>query len=210
MFNDAMYPKRGRTRNATLSPVQHRWASAALMLVSTPAMAADYATRDVGSWTVSASSDRAGCFMTSADQGRRNSTVLLGLDVDGSNRLSVLNANWSIQEKEALRLTFRLSNASFPRHSAVGIAADGERGFVTSFGPAFPGTFAASKFLHITRGDVPVEELSLQGSGAAIAELRKCVDRYRDRPAAAGGTKRADDRIPVDPFSVAPKRSLDK
>ncbi|SFR96419.1 hypothetical protein [Sphingomonas jatrophae] len=185
-------------------------ASAASLLLATPSFAKDYATRDVGEWTVSASSDRQGCFLTRSFDGPRETTLLLGLDVDGSNRLTILNPNWSIRAKEQIKLTYRLSNASFPRHLAVGIAADGKKGFVTSFGAAFPSTFAASRFLHITRGSVPVEELSLEGSGAAVAELRKCVDVYRGAPAPAAPSKAGKSRIPLDPFASDTSRKSRK
>jgi len=177
---------------------------AAGILSGTPSSAArEYRAQDVGGWTVSASQDQQGCFVTRMYQGPGGTTLLLGLDTDGSNRLSVLNANWSIREKERLRLNFRLSKSSFPKHLAIGIASDGKRGFVTSFGETFPASFAASRFLHISRGDVPVEQLDLEGSGMAVAELRKCVDLYRGRPAAkarANG-RAADSRIPLDPFA---------
>ncbi len=175
------------------------------LLLSTPSLARDYATRDVGPWVVSASSDRKGCFLTRTYDGPRATTVQFGLDADGTNRLTVLNANWSIQAKEQLRLTFRLSNASFPRHLSIGIATEGKRGFVTSFGVNFPTALAASNFLHIRRGDVPVEELTLDGSGAAIAELRKCVDLYRNAPAARPAAKAEKGRIPTDPFAIKTK-----
>jgi hypothetical protein len=188
----------------------HLSALAASLLFGTPTSAADYAARDVGLWTVSASSDGQGCFLTRTYQDLRGTTLLFGLDVDDSNRLTILNANWSLREKERLRLNFRLSNAAFPQHLAVGIAADGTKGFVTSFGPAFPKTFAASKFLHITRGDVPVEELSLDGSGAAVAELRKCVDLYRGTTASFRPAREDASRIPVDPFASDAKRKPKK
>lgn len=176
------------------------------MLLATPSLASGYATRDIGRWLVSPSSDKQGCFVTRTYEGPRETTLQLGLDVDGSNRLTILNENWSIRAREQLKLTFRLSNASFPRHPAVGIAAEGKKGFVTSFGAAFPATIAASRFLHVRRGDVPVEELDLDGSGAAIAALRTCVDHYRrgatpDRPVARGAR-----RIPIDPFASGSRR----
>ncbi len=178
---------------------------AATAPLASPAAAADYATRDIGAWVVSASSDKQGCFLTRTYPGPRGTTVQFGLDTDGSNRLTILNPNWSIREKEQLRLNFRLSGASFPRHLAVGIVAEGKKGFVTSFGVAFPGNFAASEFLRIHRGDVPVEDLRLDGSGAAVAELRKCVDRYRNAPASARPTQKDADGIPIDPFAVEAK-----
>ncbi|WP_294392643.1 hypothetical protein [uncultured Sphingomonas sp.] len=179
---------------------------AVMLLVSAPVPAQGYATRDVGRWTVSASSDQQGCFLTRTFQGPGETTLLLGLDVDGDNRLTIVNANWSIRPQDKLRLNFRLSNASFPRHFAVGIAANDKKGFVTSFGASFPATFAASKFLHVARDDVPVEELGLEGSGAAVTELRKCVAFYRDAPATAGSRAEHGSRIPLDPFAAGGSR----
>lgn len=176
------------------------------LLLSTTALAQDYATRDVGPWVVAASSDRKGCFLTRTFQGERGTTLLFGLDVDDSSRLTLLNPNWSIREKEQHRLNFRLSNASFSRHPTVGIAAEGKNGFVASFGAAFPSKFAASKYLHIARADVPVEELSLEGSGAAVAELRRCVDLYRTKRATVRSRDGNTSRIPVDPFAAAGKK----
>ena len=163
--------------------------------------AQEYRLRQVGGWTVAASQDGKGCFLTKVYEHPGETTLLLGLEIDRSNRLSVLNANWSIKEKSKQRLDFRLSNASFPEHLAIGIASDEKRGFVAGFGEAFPASFAASAFLHIFRGDVPVEKLELRGSGVAVAELRRCVEHYRRMPpAAARGSDRERD-IPIDPFA---------
>ncbi len=182
----------------------------AALLAGMPVAAREYAPRDVGAWKVAPSTDKQGCFITRTFDVARSTTLLLGLDIDGSNRLSLLNPNWSIRPKEQLKLNFRLSNAAFPRHLSVGIAADGKRGFVTSFGGSFPKVFAASTFLHVTHGDVPVEELRLDGSGAAVAELRKCVEVYRAGPVAAPRAPADDGRIPVDPFAADKKRDSRK
>lgn len=180
------------------------------LLAGARASAQDYTIREVGGWTVTASQDGKGCFLTRAYEGPGETTLLLGLDTDGSNRLSLLNANWSIEEKDRESLDFRLSNASVPRHLAIGIASDGKQGFVTSFGAPFPATFAASMFLHVFRGDVPVEKLSLRGSGAAVAELRRCVAFHRGKRATGA---RGDDRtgdVPIDPFAREAKRKSRK
>jgi hypothetical protein len=176
------------------------------ILASAHAAARDYASRDVGGWTVAASQDGKGCFLTKEYDRTGETTLLLGLEVDGTNHLTVLNTNWSIKPKDRLELTFRLSNSSFPRHFAVGIASDGKQGFVTSFGQKFPSHFAASSALHIFRGEVPVERLSLEGSGAAVAELRRCVDVQRARPRGAAGKKEPSDSIPKDPFAPSLER----
>jgi len=170
------------------------------------APARDPASRSVGDWTVAPSKDGKGCFLTRDYDRTGGTTLLLGLDIDGTNRLVVLNANWSIKPKDQLELNFRLSNSSYPAHFAVGMTSDGKQGFVTSFGAKFPSLFAASKILHISRGDVPVERLDLDGGDAAVAELRNCVADLQADPAAAQGGKADTDDIPSDPFAPAPRR----
>ncbi|MEH3038197.1 MAG: hypothetical protein PGN23_17150 [Sphingomonas adhaesiva] len=158
--------------------------------------------RDVGGgWTLSPSSDGKGCFVTRAFPPPRETVLQFGLDTDGSNRLTLLNANWSIRARERMKLDFRLSNAAFPRHDAIGIVAEGRRGFVTTFGTTFPRNLATSAFLHVRRGTVRVEELSLAGSGTAIAALRTCVERRRAAPPAVSRPGRAAGGIPLDPFA---------
>jgi len=172
----------------------------ATTLAGPAAFAAGYATRDVGAWIVSASSDQQGCFLTRTYPEPRGTTVQFGLDVDGSNRLTLLNPHWSIRAREQLRLDFHLSNSAFPRHLAIGIAPQGRRGFVTDFGAAFPRSFAGSSFLKVRRGDVAVEDLRLDGSAAAVAELRTCVDRQRP-VVGRRSTRDGGGRVPLDPFA---------
>ena len=174
------------------------------LFTSLAASAANYPTRSIGSWIVSESSDQKGCFVSRTYPAPRQTTLQFGLDTDGANRLTILNAHWSIRPRERLTMDFRLSNAAFPRHDAIGIATQGKKGFVTSFGRTFPTNLAASRFLHIRRGAVPIEELSLDGSGAAIAELSKCVGR--SSMASAVPTRKDDDRIPADPVASEGKR----
>lgn len=174
-----------------------------------PAHAADYATREVGAWIVAVSSDEKGCFLTRSYADPRGTTLQFGLDIDGSNRLTLLNPNWSVRAREQLRLDFQLSNSAFPRHLAIGIAPGGKRGFVTDFGATFPRSFAASTFLKVRRGDVPVEELKLDGSGAAVAELRRCVDRQRSGSKGPVARDRGN-RIPLDPFARDTRRDSRK
>lgn len=165
----------------------------------------DALSRDVGSWIVTASSDGKGCFLTKRYDRTGGTTLLLGLDVDGTNRLTVLNDNWSIMPGDRLNLGFRLSNASFPSHAAIGLASDGKKGFVASFGAKFPATFAASRTLRIVRGEVPVEQLTLDGAGAAVAELRACVGKRASPTAAPANAGKTRSSIPVDPFAAPPR-----
>lgn len=171
-----------------------------------PVVAADSPPPDLGDWTLAPSEDGDGCFLTRIYKRPGDTTLLLGLDRDGSNHLTVLNANWSIKPKERLSLDFRLSSGGYPKHFAVGLSSDDKRGFVTSFETAFPTYFAKSVRLDITRGDVPVERLSLDGSGAAVAALRDCVAAQKARPAKAKGDDASTDDIPRDPFAKRSRR----
>jgi hypothetical protein len=174
-----------------------------------PALAGDYASREVGGWTVAASKDGQGCFLTREYDRPGATALLLGLDMDGTNHLTVLNTNWSIKPKDRLELTFRLSKGGYDKHFAVGLASEGKQGFVTSFEARFPSYFAASRTLHVFRGNIPVERLDLEGSGAAVVELRQCLGVLRAKPAAAGKEEQRD-RIPADPFAARPKHKPGK
>ncbi len=176
------------------------------LVVGAQASAQAFAARQVGDWTVAVSSDGKGCFLTRDYDRPGDTTLLLGLDRDGTNHLSVLNANWSIKPKDALSLDFRFSSGGYAKHGAVGMAADGKRGFVTSFETKFPAYFAASKVLNVFRGKVPVEMLDLAGSGAAVAALRACVGTLSAQDEAAPDAKARRPLIPADPFAPEPRR----
>lgn len=191
---------------ATLRPLRLLAALCIGALASVPASAQTYPARDVDGWTVAASKDGRGCFVTRSYAGSGDTTLLFGLDIDGENHLSVLNANWSIKPREAWKLTFKLSKGGYPDHPVVGMAADGKRGFVTNFDAKFPDHFASSKALHIYRGTVPVEQLTLEGSGAAIAEMRRCVGIQAATPAPDTRGKGRSSRIPKDPFAPDARR----
>ncbi|MDY0957130.1 hypothetical protein SOM26_00350 [Sphingomonas sp. CFBP8993] len=175
--------------------------SLATLSAGAPVVAADVPGKALGDWTLAPSEDGQGCFLTRIYDRPGDTTLLLGLDRDGSNHLTVLNDNWSIKPREKLSLDFRLTSGGYPRHFAVGLEADGKRGFVSSFETAFPTYLAKSQRLDIARGDVPVERLSLDGSGAAIAALRQCVAARKLAPAKTSRMTQAADDIPRDPFA---------
>ncbi|ATY30731.1 hypothetical protein [Sphingomonas psychrotolerans] len=191
---------------ATVLPAFLPAALFAGLSASAPASAQDYPARNVGGWTVAASKDARGCFLTRTYAGTGETTLLLGLDVDGGNRVSVLNDNWSIKPKARWKLTFKLTSGGYSDHPVVGMASDGKKGFVTTFDAKFPSHFAGSKAMHIYRGKVPVEQLTLDGSGAAIAELRRCVGMHAATPATGVRGKERSDRIPRDPFAPDARR----
>lgn len=173
-----------------------------LLILAAPAQG--YATRDLGPWKIAAARDGDGCFMTRVYPREGETTLLFGLSADGSNRLTLLNANWSIRPQDRLTLDYRLSNRRFPKQAAIGLASGDKRGFVSAFDTKFPSQFAAAASLAIFRGDTPVERLTLEGTGAAVGELRRCVAASK---VGADARSTPDDMIPRDPFADSkPKR----
>lgn len=175
------------------------------LAAAAPAFAQAYPAKEVGSWTVAASKDGQGCFLTRTYDRAGQTTLLVGLDVDGANHLSLLNANWSIKPKDQVKLDFRLSRAGYADHFAVGMESEGKKGFVTSFEAKFLVDFAASSFLHVTRGAVPVERLGLDGSAAAVKELRRCVWIHKAKGLGIAPDRERGDTIPTDPFAAEPE-----
>lgn len=176
-------------------------ATTGLFTTAAALAAPPYTARKVGAWTVAPSKDGLGCFVTRQFPHDGDTTLLMGMNVDGTNHLSLLNANWSIKPKEKQELTFRLTTGGYASQFAVGIESAGKRGFVTSFDAKFPVHFASSKALHVFRGKVPVEKLELAGSGAAVAELRKCLWVQKvNSPTGAQAKDRPSD-VPRDPFA---------
>lgn len=173
-----------------------------LLILAAPAQG--YPTRDLGPWKIAAARDGDGCFMTRVYPREGDTTLLFGLSADGSNRLTLLNANWSIRPQDRLTLDYRLSNRRLPKQTAIGLASGGKRGFVSAFDARFPAQFAAATGLAIFRGETPVERLTLEGTGAAVAELKRCVAASKAGPDARPVP---DDTIPRDPFAESkPKR----
>jgi hypothetical protein len=172
--------------------------------------AQEYPARNVGDWTIAPSKDGQGCFLSRQYKGVGGTSLLLGVDKDESNHLSVLNDNWSIAPGDRMQLNFRLSKGGYLKHEVVGMASAGQRGFVTSFEAKFPDYFAASTALDISRGDVPVEHLDLTGSGAAVAELQRCVGFYRNNNTAETNKSDRSGAIPKDPFAPDTARPAKK
>lgn len=169
--------------------------------MAAPMEAERYAVRRQGAWTLAPSSDGSGCFMTRTYPGNGGTTLLFGLDAEGRNHLSVLNEKWSIRPKDRLTLDFRLSNGRYAKQAAVGMVSGGQPGFVTSFPIRFTSDFAASRFLYVDRGDVPVARLMLDGSAQAIAELKRCIAAVSTEPVARALTFDDGGPVPEDPFS---------
>jgi hypothetical protein len=180
---------------------------ATLVLVSAltvggPLRAAEYRAREIAGWTVSETSDGTACLMGMDYEGEGATRLILSLDPKGENRLIVSNLNWSTKEDEELELEYALSNGTYEKHPTIGMRSEGRGGLVTGFEKPFPDYFAQSRYLHIRRDGTLVDRLSLDGSGAAVTELRRCVAVVRSRAAVEAREKARWADIPTDPFKA--------
>jgi hypothetical protein len=126
----------------------------ASFIASNHASARDYAPHDVGDWTVAPSKDGKGCFLNREYDRSGGTTLLLGLDADGANRLSVLNANWSISPGIGSKKLADLGPAEKTTPAGrflarFGIPIAGERilwaDYATSVDPVGRGGFSSSR-----------------------------------------------------------------
>lgn len=175
---------------------------AGLACVASAADAADYRAREVGGWNISAADDGEACIMSLDYEGEGETSLIFSLKLDGDNLLAMMNYNWSIKEGEKLDLEYRLSNGTYEKHPSFGFASGGKKGFGTQFENKFSDYLAQSKYLHVYRDGKVVDNVSLTGTGVAVAELRRCLGIIRANDAAEAREKARFSHIPLDPFAT--------
>jgi hypothetical protein len=178
-----------------------------LLTAAQPVAAEDWA-REVGGWDVGRTGDT--CVMTMEYEGEGSTELTLIIRNDAADTyLFVSNYRWSAKADERYELKYYLGERVYTLPS-VGIE-DGaiRKGFATMASADFLSEFAKASGLTIARGDVLVDDLSLDGSAAALGVLERCrrelardlEQQRRDREALA--------HIPVDPFApTAPTRPI--
>lgn len=155
-----------------------------------------------GGWDISELSE--GCGMSMEYEGEGGTTLFLLLDADRDVFLAVTNSNWSAQEGEAYDLSYNLNGTSYGGGKSIGTKLAYRPGFLTKMEPDFLTHFAAGRSLHIYRGDVRVDQLSLSGSAAGMGVLRRCVASVKARLDAEAREKARFAHIPKDPFAAPP------
>lgn len=124
----------------------------------------------------------------------------------GAVAVIIDNYNWTSKENEEYDLKYDFGEYFYNRKA--GGTVDGiHHGFVAAFPyDEFMETFTKSKRLHVYRGDIVVDRLSLDGSAAGGAAFERCFayvvadDRAKARERARWKS------IPKDPFGTVPER----
>jgi TonB family protein len=177
----------------------------ATALVSFPASAREWP--DAGGWTI-AESDNA-CGLMQEFEGKGETELVLVASNDGKIGLSVRNAGWSPTEGQDYDLDFVLNGRSYGGGGAVGLADGYKKGFAAAFGDDFMRDFASGTSLLIYRGETLVDQLSLKGTAAGVAMLRRCLSAIKADKAAADREMQRFAHIADDPFAAKPTDSTE-
>lgn len=152
-----------------------------------------------GGWFISETED--GCGMLTTFEGSGSTQVAFFLEADGSSGILVSNEAWSAVQGKKYELSYLLNGSTYSGNSVGSDDGSGSRkGFVAKFGPDFASDFEKATGLTIMKGDVVVDDLSLRGSAAALAVLRRCVTEVSARLAAESRERARLAHIAGDPF----------
>jgi len=174
------------------------FAAAAMFAAVAPAYARDWP--DAGGWTVVEGNDF--CGMSSEYEGKGDTELLLMVDLDDDVIVSVKNSGWSPVDGQKYDLDFYLNGTSYGGGSAVGDADGYRKGFIAKFGGDFAQDFAGGTSLAIYRGDTLVDKLSLRGTAAGMAMVRRCLAAVKADRDAAAREKARFAHIADNPFAV--------
>jgi TonB family protein len=168
------------------------------------------ATAEARSWPRAGGWDIAetdgGCGMGSEFEGSGETHLMVLLDADGDTFVVLTNSGWSTKEGEDYELTYILNGSSYSGGITKGTKIEYRPGFLTKMGDGFLNDFAAGSSFRIYRGETLVDQLSLSGSAAGVAMLRRCTASVKARLAAEARERARLAHIPADPFA-APRAS---
>lgn len=155
-----------------------------------------------GGWDIAETDG--GCGMGSEYEGSGETHLTVLLDADGDTFVVLTNSGWSTKEGEDYELTYILNGSSYSGGISKGTKIEYRPGFLTKMGDGFLNDFAAGSSFKIYRGEVLVDQLSLSGSAAGVAMLRRCTASVKARLAAEARERARLAHIPADPFAAPP------
>lgn len=183
------------------------------LLVAHPSHARDFGEHggyDVaGIETTGETSEKASrgyCAMREEFKGPGSTRLTLMRNVESPDMifLTVDNWHWSIREDADYDgVTYAFSSGRYYERKAVGVIDSIHKGLLAAFPYAeFISEFRKAKYIDIHRKDTVVDELSLEGSGAATLAFERCWTYLRAQDAAKLREWKKLEHIPTDPFAT--------
>jgi TonB family protein len=178
--------------------------AAAALLVAPAAYAREWG--EAGGWNIGESSDGESCGAVMEYEGKGETNLIFLHYVDGRIVLGATNTGWSAEKEKEYELVYVLNGKSYSGGKSFGLGERYEirKGFVTAMEPSFEADFAAGSGLQVYLGGTLVDNLSLNGTGAAVARVRQCVAHLRGIKQAAERERQRWAHIPDDPFKPTP------
>jgi TonB family protein len=174
----------------------------ALGAVSTPATAREWP--DAGGWSIAETDENDGCLMASDFEGEGDTKLVVSLGIDGRVYVIANNYNWSATPGALYEFQYVVNGSRYSGGKAVGFESGLRKGFGTKMSAEFLDDFARGSSLRIYKEDGGlVDDLNLDGSGAGVAQLRRCVAHVKAVAAAEAREKARIAHIPRDPFADA-------
>lgn len=165
---------------------------------ATPASARSWP--DAGGWDIVESDDS--CYVSSEFEGKGDTQLTLVIYPDGQALAFMTNTGWTAKTGEEYVMSWVLNGSSYTGPNiGSGKEYDSRKGFGAKFGADFVGDFGKAADLRVYRGSVLVDQLSLVGSGAAVAMGRRCAAHVQASIAAVEREKKRLAHIADDPFA---------
>lgn len=117
--------------------------------------------------------------------------------------LVMASRDWSNQVDAQYDLTFELGRSVYSGTGRGVLVEYVKKGFKVSLGSDFLNEFAAAPGLYVTHGDAVVANLSLNGTTAAVAAMRRCSAYVQQANTQQAARERRIDYIAPDPFAPA-------
>lgn len=169
-----------------------------LMFTAQTAHARDWP--ETAGWVIFEGDDYCGAQMEY--EGKGATTLTVSFSVDGGVVVLLTNSGWSAVKDRPYEITWVLNGYEYSGRSlGIGEKYASQKGFGSKFGSDFIADFVKSSSLHVYRGDTLIDQLSLEGSGAATSISLKCLQSIKNRLDEQERERRRFSHIPDDPFA---------
>lgn len=177
------------------------------IVLTTPSLAREWA--DAGGWTIF-EDDETACTMASEFTGDGDTRLSILLYIDDLVYIGLTNSQWTAEKGKEYPLSYHVNGYTFDKAPSTGIRLDYRQGFIRPFNIEIIDHIVKGNGLLIKMGDKTVDNLTLSGSAAGVAQLRRCVASLKARKAKADAEQRAFSYIDKDPFAKKPGVGQDK
>lgn len=172
-------------------------AALALAAIAIPAQAG-VVIQEIEGWSVI--KEDGGCSIQMEYEGPGASKLTFGKTEDHGIGVMIMNYKWSAQDGEKYETHFALDGTVYSG-TAIGVSDSIWKGFLILMEDDFEQHLARGSSLHVYLGETRIDQLSLDGSAAAISAMNRCYARVMREKAAERAEKRKWEHLPEDPFA---------